>query len=206
IEQSVSIDIPSSDLSTIHRVHVDGGDEVAFKPNRVNTNIDDKVVFKFLRLNHTLTQSMIGQPCTSAQQLNSGFKNFNPTNRIGLTLSITVNSPNSQWFFCQQNTSAFHCHAGMVFALNPGDHMKKFLRNVRRESALMTTHNSTISVESQGLPFPALTAPCSTVTSLYPGIVNLTSFYPGTAGITSSYPGTAGITPFYPGTAGVTGR
>ncbi|OJD09735.1 hypothetical protein AJ78_08954 [Emergomyces pasteurianus Ep9510] len=75
---------------------VDDGDVIAFRPNRVNINIGDKVVFEFLELNHSLTQSMIGQPCTPAQQLNSDFKNFNPTNRTGLTLSITVNSSNSQ--------------------------------------------------------------------------------------------------------------
>ncbi|QSS51643.1 hypothetical protein I7I53_07011 [Histoplasma capsulatum var. duboisii H88] len=178
IEQSVSIDIPPSDVSTVHHVQVGGGGAIAFRPNRINANIGDKVVFEFLGLNHTLTQSTIGQPCTPVHQLNSGFGYFNPTNRTGLTLSITVNSADSQWFFCQQNNTA-HCHAGMVFALNPGDYMEEFLANVRSKSALITTH--TTSVGSQRLPS---SVQCLTGTPFYPGIAGITPFYPGTASST----------------------
>lgn len=85
-------------------------------------------------MNHTLTQSTLERPCAPLQQFDAGFNQFNPHSWDKLVTIITVNSLEPQWFFCRQNTPASHCHMGMVFAINPGDQMDTFIRNVRRES------------------------------------------------------------------------
>ncbi|QSS60549.1 hypothetical protein I7I51_05349 [Histoplasma capsulatum] len=133
ITQTISVEITEP---VTHRVTVGTGGEYLFEPAHINADVGEKIVFEFKALNHTLTQSSLIHPCTSLQQLDSGFKQFNPTDREDLMLSVTVNTLEPQWFFCRQNVSSSHCHAGMVFAVNPGEHMDEFLANVRRESAL----------------------------------------------------------------------
>ncbi len=64
----------------------------------------------------------------------TGFNEYNPQDRNNVIVSLTVNSLDPQWFFCKQDRPLAHCHAGMVFALNPGDQMGAFLRNARRDN------------------------------------------------------------------------
>ncbi|KAL2371449.1 hypothetical protein RJ035_002985 [Blastomyces gilchristii] len=130
--------------------------------NRLNANVGDLVVFEFYQSNHTLTQSSLQSPCTPLQQFDSGFTRFNPSNRSGLLMSFTVNSPNSQWFFCPQIHPTSHCHAGMVFALNPGDQMEQFLANVKEKHSVLETS------------FPVMTA----------------TNFPASAGLVTEYCGT----------------
>ncbi|KKZ60606.1 hypothetical protein EMCG_04726 [[Emmonsia] crescens] len=135
VEITQIISVQENKLVT-HRVTVGAEGEYLFQPGHINADVGDKVVFEFRALNHTLTQSSLNHPCTSTQQLDSGFKQFNPTDRDDLTLSLTVNTLEPQWLFCRQSIPFSHCHAGMVFAINPGDHMEEFLANVKRESAV----------------------------------------------------------------------
>ncbi|QSS64902.1 hypothetical protein I7I51_01977 [Histoplasma capsulatum] len=131
----------------VHRVKVGDGDKFAFQPGYVNADVGDLVTFEFHKLNHTLSQSSLEWPCISSQQLESGFNQLNPTDRNDLILTITVNSLEPRWFFCRQINPYSHCHAGMVFALNPGDRMSQFLANARAlgGSATVTTAPSLIT-------------------------------------------------------------
>lgn len=116
-----------------------------FVPQRLNANIGDQIVFEFHALNHTLTQSTLERPCAPIQQFDTGFNQFNQHSRDKLVTIITVNSLEPQWFFCRQDTPSSHCHMGMVFAINPGNQMSTFIRNVRREST-----SDTSSIASMG--------------------------------------------------------
>ena len=166
IDQAISIEA-SEDGQNIHYVRVGSGGKLTFEPNRLNANIGDQVIFEFSGLNHTLTQSSLGRPCTPAGQLDSGFNQFNPTSRTGLTLTITVNSLEPQWFFCRQIDPTSHCHAGMVFGLNPGDHMDEFLANVRRAQSTSTTARNVIATTTPAIATTSviITAPTALTTS-----------------------------------------
>ncbi|PYH99451.1 hypothetical protein BO71DRAFT_278428, partial [Aspergillus ellipticus CBS 707.79] len=94
-----------------------------FHPNRINANIGDQVTFNFCSLNHTLTQSTLERPCSSVSKFDTGFNQYNPDNVKHLALTMTVNTLDPQWFFCDQSQPISHCHEGMVFALNPGNEM-----------------------------------------------------------------------------------
>ncbi|KAL5365101.1 hypothetical protein BJX96DRAFT_168823 [Aspergillus floccosus] len=87
---------------------------------------------------HTISVNL-ENPCIPADGLDTGFSQFNPNDKDDLTLTITVNTLDPQWFFCKQNQPFSHCHAGMIFALNPGDRMDAFLENAKnhaRENSL----------------------------------------------------------------------
>ncbi|EAS29988.2 uncharacterized protein CIMG_08734 [Coccidioides immitis RS] len=139
VGQSVSIDTLKQNQPNTHEVYVGGYKTFGFEPNRLNANIGDLVIFKFHGLNHTLTESSLDNPCKPLQQFDSGFHQFNPSNRSGLMISFVVNSLEPRWFFCRQIDPTSHCHAGMVFALNPGDHMGEFLINAKGEQKVVTT-------------------------------------------------------------------
>jgi hypothetical protein len=132
-------------------------------PNQLNANVGDHIIFKFGALNHTLTQSTLENPCARVGRFDSGFDQFNPTDRKGLTLALTVNSLEPQWFFCRQDYPSSHCHAGMVFALNPGDKMGTFLANVAREGS------------GTAIPSPVVV----TVTKTIPGKCSTSGAYGG---------------------------
>lgn len=100
-----------------------------FIPDRLNANIGDHIRFDFHGLNHTLTQSTLENPCSPLYQFDTGFGQFNPDDRDGLSVTLTVNTLRPQWFFCRQTSPSSHCHAGMVFAINPGNRMQEFRRN-----------------------------------------------------------------------------
>jgi plastocyanin len=118
---------------------VGGEKSLSFKPDRLNANIGDRVTFNFYSLNHTLTQSSLEAPCVSLHQFDTGFGQFNPKDTDGLSLSLTVNTLEPQWYYCRQNDPTSHCHAGMVFALNPGDQMDQFKENAKRAVGVFST-------------------------------------------------------------------
>lgn len=140
-------------------------DTPAFEPDHVNANVGDQVTFHFHNFNHSLTQSSLENPCVPAGQLDSGFNQFNPTDHAGLTLTITVNSFEPQWFFCQQVDPTSHCHAGMVFALNPGNHMDEFLANARKQT-IQTSSTALEGTTASGSP-QATATPFAPNTSLF---------------------------------------
>ncbi|KAL4744514.1 hypothetical protein BDW72DRAFT_199511 [Aspergillus terricola var. indicus] len=117
----------------LHEIHVGLADAQLFVPNQINANIGDKIVFIFHGGNHTLTQSSLEAPCVPAAEFDSGFKNFNSHQQDEISLTLTVTSLQPQWFFCKQENPSSHCHAGMVFAINPGDDMASFLRKAKQK-------------------------------------------------------------------------
>ncbi|THC93577.1 hypothetical protein EYZ11_006930 [Aspergillus tanneri] len=135
ISQSFTIDSEDTDSQTIHHVTVGHENAPVFVPSRLNANVGDKIQFKFGSVNHTLTESSLENPCTPVSKFDTGFNQFNPQDRSDPILTITVNSLEPRWFFCRQNNPFSHCHKGMVFALNPGDEMKDFLDNAKRDSS-----------------------------------------------------------------------
>jgi plastocyanin len=132
LDQKFSIDIGSEGF--VHQVIVGEDDSLLFTPNRLNANIGDQITFSFRGLNHTLTQSSLENPCSPLPQFDTGFGQFNPQQRNDISITLTVNTLEPQWFFCKQNDPLSHCHAGMVFAINPGDKMEQFKKNARRAS------------------------------------------------------------------------
>jgi hypothetical protein len=123
---------------TTHHVSVGDRSGLTFSPNQLNANIGDHIAFQFHAVNHTLTQSTLENPCASSGQMDSGFNQFNSIDRADLTLTITVNSLDPQWFFCRQDGPFSHCHAGMIFAINPGNMMNAFLSNAVKQLDLVT--------------------------------------------------------------------
>jgi plastocyanin len=132
LDQKFSIDIGSEGF--VHQVIVGEDDSLLFAPNRLNANIGDQITFSFRGLNHTLTQSSLENPCSPLPQFDTGFGQFNPGQRNDISITLTVNTLEPQWFFCKQKVPLSHCHAGMVFAINPGDKMEQFKQNARRAS------------------------------------------------------------------------
>jgi hypothetical protein len=133
-------------------VQVGPGADLLFQPNYMDANVGDTVLFQFFKLNHTLTQSTLERPCTPDHRFDSGFRQFNPTNQLGMTLSFSVNTFDPQWFFCRQNVPVSHCQAGMVFAINPGDQMDDFLSNARGDSTGPSSTTVVTNLESATSP------------------------------------------------------
>ncbi|KAF8423371.1 hypothetical protein EV426DRAFT_563676 [Tirmania nivea] len=103
----------------VHKVQVGGPNIFAYTPSFVFAKPGDIILFDFLQLNHTLTQSSFKEPCTPLPGgIDSGFKP-NPMGVRGLqTFELKVPPGDDPlWFFCRQGR---HCSdLGMVFAINP---------------------------------------------------------------------------------------
>ncbi|PYH94475.1 hypothetical protein BO71DRAFT_281748, partial [Aspergillus ellipticus CBS 707.79] len=134
VNQEVTVNFSEPNEQVMHHVHVGSQITPAFNPNRLNANIGDQITFEFHGLNHTLTESTLEEPCMAKNEFDTGFSQFNPDNKIGLSLVLTVNSLDPRWFFCKQDVPSSHCHEGMVFGLNPGDDMRSFLLNAKKEA------------------------------------------------------------------------
>lgn len=132
-DNKVTVELGEAENQVVHYVSVGSNDAPMFLPNRLNANIGDQVKFRFHNVNHTLTQSSLAEPCSSIGEFDTGFNQFNPEDKNNLVITLTVNSLNPQWFFCKQSQPSPHCHAGMVFALNPGDRMDAFLQKCAEE-------------------------------------------------------------------------
>jgi len=120
--------------AAVHDVEIGAFGQLIFNPNQVTADVGDIVRFTFRSFNHSLVQSSLEQPCVPNDQFHSGFRQFNAADSKLMMLSFTVNSPEPQFFFCQQTTPVSHCDRGMVFAINPGEDMGSFLDNVSHES------------------------------------------------------------------------
>jgi hypothetical protein len=114
--------------------------ELAFSPSSLNASIGSTIIFDFLALNHTLTQSNLTDPCLPNGRFDTGFRQFNPLNISGNNVvEFKVQTHDPQWFFCAQHTKVSHCHSGMVFSLNPGGNHSEFVENARSTSATDAT-------------------------------------------------------------------
>lgn len=117
----------------VHHIIVGGVETLMFTPDRLNANIGDRILFDFRSVNHTLTQSSLENPCSPIHQFDTGLGQFNPGGRNDLSVILTVNTPSPRWYFCQQSSPSSHCHAGMIFAINPGEKMNGFRQNAKKE-------------------------------------------------------------------------
>ncbi|KAF7906124.1 hypothetical protein EAF00_000403 [Botryotinia globosa] len=99
--------------TSTHSVIVGAAGRLAFNPSRINVALGDKVLFEFLALNHTLTQSSLQNPCTwnASGGIDTGFKQFNPSNTSSkFVVEYTVESSVPLWFFCSQKRPISQCH------------------------------------------------------------------------------------------------
>ncbi|KAJ8067025.1 hypothetical protein OCU04_004405 [Sclerotinia nivalis] len=141
----------ASHNTSTHSVIVGAAGRLAFNPPRLDVALGDKVLFEFLALNHTLTQSSLRNPCTwnATGGIDTGFKQFNPSNTSGkFVVEYTVKSSNPLWFFCSQRRPISHCNEGMVFALNPGISFGTFLQAATGTSINVQASNTRISAFS----------------------------------------------------------
>jgi hypothetical protein len=105
-------------------VLVGDGGALTFNPTTVTVAAGDTINFEFRAKNHSATQSTFANPCalqtTPTTGVNSGFQFVAAGSTSFPTWSITVQNASAPlWFFCAQTNPANHCHAGMVFAVNP---------------------------------------------------------------------------------------
>lgn len=121
-------------------VIVGSAGELRFMPASLNASVGSIVAFDFLGLNHTLTQSTLRDPCYKNGTIDTGFNQFNPANSSGRFLvEIEVTSRDPQWFFCAQLSNISHCHAGMLFSLNPNGKFQEFVSNAKNAAPNSTT-------------------------------------------------------------------
>lgn len=94
-----------------------GGDEIfRYTPAFVRASVGDKIVFKFLQANHTVTESTFDIPCKARTGgFDSGFvPNLNGTD--DKTWELEVKTAEPTFAYCRQGP---HCALGMVFMINP---------------------------------------------------------------------------------------
>ncbi|KAF2142417.1 uncharacterized protein K452DRAFT_270059 [Aplosporella prunicola CBS 121167] len=88
---------------------------LVYNPENVQAAVGDMVEFKFMEMNHTVTQSSFDNPCVKAEDgFDSGFMP-NPDGKDGVTWSVMVNDTKPVWAYCKKGP---HCGLGMVFSIN----------------------------------------------------------------------------------------
>ncbi|KAK5131390.1 hypothetical protein LTR16_000808, partial [Cryomyces antarcticus] len=152
---TVEVEAPSTSFSPsisprTHSVEVGAQGDLIFAPNQLEAAVGDIVNFRFLKLNHTLTQSSLDKPCTAVNGFDTSFVHLNPYNRTNDILSFMVQSTNPAWFFCRQSIPKSHCNAGMVFAINPGNLMDTFLYNSETPELAHRNDGKEVSTASAG--------------------------------------------------------
>lgn len=133
-------------LATIHTIKVGENDTLTYDPPSVNATVGDQLVFQFVALNHTITQSTFAAPCSNftfpngTTGVDSGFQFVakNATDFPTFTMTV-MNTSAPLWFYCRQTG---HCEKGMVFAVNPTA-SKSF--EAFQAAAMKTTTNTTSS-------------------------------------------------------------
>jgi plastocyanin len=160
---STSTNLPHTNSTLVVTVGALG--ELAFSPSSLNASIGSTVIFNFLALNHTLTQSNLIDPCLPNGGFDTGFRQFNPSNISGNNVvEFEVQTHDPQWFFCAQHTKVSHCHAGMIFSLNPGGNHSEFVQNARSTSVLNANPTLVCSQPSSRMPYNSFATGYSTGT------------------------------------------
>jgi plastocyanin len=158
----------SSTLQPTATVIVGKAGSLIFSPPSLNVSIGSLVIFDFLGSNHTLTQSELHNPCHSTSGFDTGYNQFNPANVSGrFVVNFKVVTQDPQWFSCAQTVNISHCHAGMVFSLNPGGAQHEFLQNA--QDRVSTLVQPTSACES---PVIALPSPNKTVSMTAAGTIS----------------------------------
>ncbi|KAI8960504.1 Cupredoxin [Daldinia sp. FL1419] len=101
-----------------HTVQVGGEAGLVFVPDQVKANVGDMVIFEFMSMNHTATQSTFAEPCKAMEGgMDSGFQ-ANPNNTVSPPpkVAMQVMTTDPLWFYCKQKG---HCGKGMTFSINP---------------------------------------------------------------------------------------
>ncbi|KAI1754719.1 Cupredoxin [Xylaria castorea] len=101
-----------------HTVQVGGSAGLAYSPPEVKAAVGDMVIFTFMSMNHTVTQSSFAAPCDPmAGGMDSGFQP-NKDNAVvpAPQVAMQVMTTDPIWFYCKQTG---HCGKGMVFSINP---------------------------------------------------------------------------------------
>ena len=135
ISSPQSTAVPST--TAIHFVDVGAQGQSLFNPIQVDAAVGDIVVFRFLKSNHTVTQSTFDNPCNPMGGFDSGFQYYNPLNQTGVinqVLPFLVRDSEPTWFYCRQSTPQLHCSAGMVFGINTGDNINAFVAKAKASS------------------------------------------------------------------------
>lgn len=108
-----------------HEITVGGKGELSFDPPAIFAETGDKVIFKFVSKNHTVTQSSFAHPCGRLEGgFDTGFQFVAPETtedkfpRVEYT--VTTEKSRALWFYCKQaiHTPNAHCSKGMVFSIN----------------------------------------------------------------------------------------
>ncbi|KAH4354193.1 hypothetical protein HBI81_256760 [Parastagonospora nodorum] len=150
-------------------VTVGRGGELVFSPSTLNASVGSTIAFNFLSINHTLTESTLMDPCQSNSGFDSGFQQFNPTNTSGrFVVEYKVSSIKPKWFFCAQIAPRSHCHAGMVFSLNPVGAHDTFMQNAL--AAIPTQDRQSACRQP-----PIFTAPLGNISDVRPTISRATT-------------------------------
>lgn len=109
--------------ATTFNVAVGDNNGLVYNPPFISGAVaGDQIVFKFTSKNHTVTQSTFTSPCVKASStaIDSGFMPAAITPQPTFTITLNPTTASAPlWFFCAQTNPANHCHAGMVFAINP---------------------------------------------------------------------------------------
>ncbi|TQV99987.1 hypothetical protein V2A60_005402 [Cordyceps javanica] len=116
VKEGETATVPAAGAS--HTVKVGGPGGLTFQPDQLNVPVGDSVVFEFLSMNHTVTQSPFNTPCKAMEGgMDSGFL-ANPNNTVSpppqVAMQVMASTP--LWFYCRQKG---HCGKGMVFSINP---------------------------------------------------------------------------------------
>jgi len=109
--------------ATTFNVAVGDNNGLVYNPPFISgAKAGDQIVFTFTSKNHTVTQSTFTSPCVKASStaIDSGFKPAMTTPQPTFTITLNPTTASAPlWFFCAQTNPVSHCHAGMVFAINP---------------------------------------------------------------------------------------
>ncbi|PCH37776.1 hypothetical protein WOLCODRAFT_22851 [Wolfiporia cocos MD-104 SS10] len=160
-------------LGEIINIKVGENRTLSYNPPSVNASVGDTLVFEFVAMNHTVTQSTFAAPCSNftfangSTGIDSGFQ-FVATNATTFpTYSFTVENTSAPlWFYCRQTG---HCEKGMVFAVNPTP-AKSFADFQKAAEALAsTTASGSVSATGSSTATSSSTSSTSTTTTTTSG-------------------------------------
>ena len=152
--------------SLTHVIDVALDNRLLFSPNQTQAVVGDVVLFRYYQVNHSVTQSILAEPCKPMLGgFDSGFTHFNPNDRVGEFVAFNVNDLFPRWFFCRQTELRPHCEAGMKFANNPGDQMNAFLDTDRADPSATSGTTSAVQLTSGAQSTLSSSALASTTTS-----------------------------------------
>jgi len=147
------VSLPLLVASTTHDVQV-GADGLSFTPEALFADVGDQVIFHFVAMNHTATQSSFASPCGPMDGgFDSGFNPVAPGVTDFPTFTITVNDTKPVWVYCKQaaNTPKSHCGQGMVFSVNcPSDPSPNSFDNFKKAALAIGAQLS--AAASSGTP------------------------------------------------------